>query len=281
MRWLGGLLATVVLPLLLEILKEWSPRLAQNLIRRAARWLPESHQERYEEEWLAELENKPAGISRLLMAIWFVSSLPLINRALRSPQSRKMRLIDFIALDSHQSGNVGSLRQFELRLLAWTLAVTLAVAAGVSLRPATQVVDSPAEPPLSSPLRFVGELTLGPGGLVDLDSGNTVWDQRTVGYGADLYYRALLTRAGVQAAPSGPDAFTSVAPIGAGHTTGSLPKCLSSLKEGVAPYVPIDQLTPGYQLCVETGEKHWALLTVVARHDARLLRFKVVVWEKP
>jgi lipopolysaccharide/colanic/teichoic acid biosynthesis glycosyltransferase len=70
MRWLTGiLLSTVVWPLLVNEFAEWCPRFGEWVIRRAARRLTKEHRERYEWEWLGELDAVPGKLSKLVFAL--------------------------------------------------------------------------------------------------------------------------------------------------------------------------------------------------------------------
>jgi hypothetical protein len=70
------LLGTVVVPMLLDQCTDVFPWLAEKLVRRAARRLPEAERPRWEEEWLEELASKPGGLAKLLWALW---RLPLLR----------------------------------------------------------------------------------------------------------------------------------------------------------------------------------------------------------
>jgi hypothetical protein len=69
-------LGTVVAPVILDQCTEVFPWLAERLVRRAARRIPQAERPRGEEEWLEELASKPGGLVKLLWALW---SLPLLR----------------------------------------------------------------------------------------------------------------------------------------------------------------------------------------------------------
>jgi hypothetical protein len=62
------LVAAVVLPLLVDEFKAWCPTLAAQLVRLAARVLPAKQRQRWTEEWLAELDQIPGDLSKLVFA---------------------------------------------------------------------------------------------------------------------------------------------------------------------------------------------------------------------
>jgi hypothetical protein len=82
MKWLIGILLGLVLPLLLAELSSWVPWLAHRVVRRAARHLPDAYRERYEEEWLAELEQVPANLPKLSVALSLYLRVDMVRRAL-------------------------------------------------------------------------------------------------------------------------------------------------------------------------------------------------------
>lgn len=92
---------TMVMPLLVELVKEHAPSLARRLIRVAARMLPGTHRERYLAEWMAELdEMERQNVSQLLASIRILVSAPTTGSVLRAmdrPASRARwweRLVD-------------------------------------------------------------------------------------------------------------------------------------------------------------------------------------------
>jgi hypothetical protein len=67
---------------------------AQRLVRRAARRLPHESQERYSEEWFAELGALPGkGLSKLVFAVRILWNAPGVRDALRGSLSRRTQLL--------------------------------------------------------------------------------------------------------------------------------------------------------------------------------------------
>jgi lipopolysaccharide/colanic/teichoic acid biosynthesis glycosyltransferase len=76
-------LGACVLTLVVTEAYGWLPWLSERLIRRATRVLPHQHRERYEEEWLAELDLLPTrGIASLLFAVRILVRARSTRRAL-------------------------------------------------------------------------------------------------------------------------------------------------------------------------------------------------------
>jgi hypothetical protein len=71
--WVFG---AILLPLLLSEFTELSPWLAECLVRRAARRIPEQERADWEAEWLAELASKRGRLFKLL---WALRRLPLLR----------------------------------------------------------------------------------------------------------------------------------------------------------------------------------------------------------
>ncbi|MFI6031575.1 hypothetical protein [Amycolatopsis magusensis] len=70
-------LTAVLLPLALDELRDWSPRLATKMVRWAARRLGHQlAQARYEEEWAANIQAVPGKLSALLAALGYVLAIP-------------------------------------------------------------------------------------------------------------------------------------------------------------------------------------------------------------
>ena len=63
------ILTVVIVPILIGECTDWLPWTATHLIRAAARKLPLTAQERYTEEWLAELDQLPGKLSKLVVAL--------------------------------------------------------------------------------------------------------------------------------------------------------------------------------------------------------------------
>jgi hypothetical protein len=69
MKLVASILVTVVLPLLLAEFTEVGPWLARRLIYRAARRLPGPERSRWREEWLANLEDMPGKLTKLMWSL--------------------------------------------------------------------------------------------------------------------------------------------------------------------------------------------------------------------
>jgi lipopolysaccharide/colanic/teichoic acid biosynthesis glycosyltransferase len=114
--------AAALLGLIVNELYGWLPWLGARLVRRAARFLPDEYRERYEEEWLAELQALPTrGLASVFFAVSTLVGAPKTARALsgsyRSPILRR-------ALDLSAS----SLGLLLLSPVLVTLAVAIRVA---------------------------------------------------------------------------------------------------------------------------------------------------------
>lgn len=90
--------AAALLGLIVNELYGWLPWLGARLVRRAARFLPDEgavpYRERYEEEWLAELQALPTrGLASVFFAVSTLVGAPKTARALsgsyRSPILRR------------------------------------------------------------------------------------------------------------------------------------------------------------------------------------------------
>jgi lipopolysaccharide/colanic/teichoic acid biosynthesis glycosyltransferase len=82
-KWVLSVLGAVLLNLLADEVVDWCPWLTERLLRRAARVLPEAHRDRYQEEWLAEVEALPGRFARLAMALRILLGAPGTAQALR------------------------------------------------------------------------------------------------------------------------------------------------------------------------------------------------------
>ncbi|MEU3547099.1 AAA family ATPase [Streptomyces longwoodensis] len=93
-------LTAVVLPLLLSEFGDWCPWLAKRVVRWTARCLGDAAAaERYTEEWLAELEEVPGKLSRLIVAAGKVLALPKSRwelRAQRRAADGRLRMADLL-----------------------------------------------------------------------------------------------------------------------------------------------------------------------------------------
>jgi hypothetical protein len=83
MRWLGGILLSLLLGAVIAELRDCAPWLAEHLLRRAVRRLPEPDRERYGEEWAAVLNDVPGKLMKLAKAMGFLIHAPFANRAAR------------------------------------------------------------------------------------------------------------------------------------------------------------------------------------------------------
>jgi hypothetical protein len=119
MKWLLppilGILAffagAVVGPLLIKDLEAGTPWLAIWVIRRIARRMPDGYQERYEEEWLAELDAVP-GV--FMFKLCFALRIALRSRAIRREAGGRSLFWEKV-LDWFQS-TLQTLSNFQLRL---------------------------------------------------------------------------------------------------------------------------------------------------------------------
>jgi S-adenosyl methyltransferase len=76
----------VVLPLALAEFGDWSPWLAQRLVRWAAQRLPDpASRSRYEEEWTANLNQVPGKLAPLFAAAGYLVCLPAMRHSVRRP----------------------------------------------------------------------------------------------------------------------------------------------------------------------------------------------------
>ena len=83
MTWVLALIVTAFVNLLIAECFDWLPWLAKKVIHAAARYLPAEHRERYEGEWLAELDEVPGlRLSRLIFALRILRSAVAVRTAL-------------------------------------------------------------------------------------------------------------------------------------------------------------------------------------------------------
>jgi hypothetical protein len=83
-RWFGGFLVAVVLPLLLSEFTDRCPSFAKRLVRRAAGRLPKDARTRWEEEWLEHIDALSSRrLSALVRAIWIYVRAPSWGRMLQ------------------------------------------------------------------------------------------------------------------------------------------------------------------------------------------------------
>jgi hypothetical protein len=84
MKWLGSILAAVIVPLLLSEFTDWCPWFARRLVGRAVRRLPEASRDRWEEEWLGDLAAfEGRRLSILARGLWIYLRAPSWGRMLQ------------------------------------------------------------------------------------------------------------------------------------------------------------------------------------------------------
>jgi hypothetical protein len=89
MKWVVTvLLPLVVVPLLLNVFTDWSPRLAQWIVAHASHRMPTGYQKRCAEEWRAYLTDIPGGLSQLAVALGYWIRIPLLRKAVGAPAFR-------------------------------------------------------------------------------------------------------------------------------------------------------------------------------------------------
>jgi hypothetical protein len=105
MKLVSGILLLVIVPTLLTLFiglfTEWCPWLAERLVRRAARRLPEHARARWEEEWLgdcADLTDDGKRFSTFLLALWLVLGARSMGRILRGQPPLTQALFQQIRL---------------------------------------------------------------------------------------------------------------------------------------------------------------------------------------
>jgi hypothetical protein len=84
MRWVSGFFAAVIIPLLVNEFADLCPWLAERLIRGAVRLLPKEHQERYRQEWHAEIYVVPGKLTKLAAAISILVRAPTVGHVLQT-----------------------------------------------------------------------------------------------------------------------------------------------------------------------------------------------------
>jgi len=82
MRLAVSILLLVCLPLLLQEFGELAPWIAERLLKRGTRWLPTAYRNRYEQDWLGELDAIPGKITKLGFALRVLVRVPATERAL-------------------------------------------------------------------------------------------------------------------------------------------------------------------------------------------------------
>jgi lipopolysaccharide/colanic/teichoic acid biosynthesis glycosyltransferase len=91
MEWLLLVIVVALVNGLVAELLDWMPWMARRVITFAARWLPASSQERWETEWLAEMEAVPGrGVSKVLFSLSVLRGAPATRIAL-DPSAPRLR----------------------------------------------------------------------------------------------------------------------------------------------------------------------------------------------
>jgi hypothetical protein len=85
------LLNAIVMPLVVELIKERAVGVARRVIRLAVWLLPRAHRDRYREEWTAELdEMERQNVSQLVSSLWILLGAPSMGRVLRVQDRRQL-----------------------------------------------------------------------------------------------------------------------------------------------------------------------------------------------
>jgi hypothetical protein len=85
------LITAVILPLLLAEFSDWCPWLAARIVRWAARRLGDPAScKRYEEEWIANLNEVPGKLARLAVAFGHLAYMPRMRRSVRRRTARSL-----------------------------------------------------------------------------------------------------------------------------------------------------------------------------------------------
>jgi hypothetical protein len=86
------LITAVALPLLLTEFGDWCPWLAARLVHWAARHLGDPAScRRYEEEWIANLNEVPGKLARLVAAFGYLAYMPRMRRSIRSRMTHPLQ----------------------------------------------------------------------------------------------------------------------------------------------------------------------------------------------
>ncbi|MGH8908099.1 MAG: SMP-30/gluconolactonase/LRE family protein, partial [Egibacteraceae bacterium] len=197
---LVGLVVTLVLlPLIINLVSseliDWCPRLAEKLVRWAARIQPPASRETREEEWLGILDETPGRMSKLLRAAWIAWCAPLTNRGAQGlpplHEALRLRCLDAAATwrdrirpwlnaaggqprhDQPGSQRLG-IRVVGGQRLAVAPSPVVSVSVAVALLSITAasvlvVVNRPQEAPVSRPQSLSGD---GPATAVQDAAGN-------------------------------------------------------------------------------------------------------------
>ncbi|THV27125.1 hypothetical protein [Glycomyces paridis] len=115
---------TILIPLLLALLVEWSPRIAHRLLKwTAGRLGDEATSARYLEEWQAELAETPGGLSQLIYALSRTIRLPLMAREFKVA----------VKLRPRNEGAQGGVKRFSRRIESVVLGFWFNFAVGTGL----------------------------------------------------------------------------------------------------------------------------------------------------
>lgn len=68
-------------------LRAWSPRLVKCLIRKSVALLPETHQERFKEEWESHTAEIPGDVGKLIVAIGYLSAARNMRALIKDSQN--------------------------------------------------------------------------------------------------------------------------------------------------------------------------------------------------
>jgi hypothetical protein len=89
MSWFVIAIVAAGLNIIVAEIFDWFPWIARRLTRRAARKLPPDSRERYESEWLAELQALPGrGISSLIFAVRIHIGAPRVRQEITGRSQR-------------------------------------------------------------------------------------------------------------------------------------------------------------------------------------------------
>lgn len=81
----GAAISLVVVPLVVNEMWAWLPRIAESMVVRHSSRLPEDLSSRYAEEWTTELQQVPGGLTKLLFAVSLYRAIPLIQHDFFAP----------------------------------------------------------------------------------------------------------------------------------------------------------------------------------------------------
>jgi hypothetical protein len=85
----AGLVVTAVLVKLIgDEAKAWLPKIVERLVRRAIKKLPDVEQERFDEEWRADLDETPGDLGKLLIALGFQFAAWRMHVEMHTPVER-------------------------------------------------------------------------------------------------------------------------------------------------------------------------------------------------